>query len=386
MNMRISRLNTGLAAAFLGISLFLSGCAQTEESQGAFDVSPEAAGKLKVAVTLFPYYDFVRQIAGDQVDLQMVIPAGMDSHSFEPTPADIRTIQHADVLISNGGTMEHWLDETLAALDTTSMTIVTMMDYVDTVEEEIVEGMEDADHDHDHAHVHAADDHDHSNETPDEHAAHAHEADDYDHSGETPEEHAAHAHEADDHDYVDHDGHEEEIEYDEHIWTSPVNAMKLVDVIGDTLAQADPAHADIYHQGAASYKKELEEIDAGFREVCANRKRNMIVMGDKFPFRYLADEYQLDYRAAFSGCSSDTEPSAKTIAYLIDKVKEEQIPAVYYLELSSHRVAEIIGEETGAEPLLLHSCHNVTRAQFDAGITYAGLMRQNIENLRKGID
>ena len=138
MNMRISRLNTGLAAAFLGISLLLSGCAQTEESQGAFDASPEAAGKLKVAVTLFPYYDFVRQIAGDQVDLQMVIPAGMDSHSFEPTPADIRTIQHADVLISNGGTMEHWLDETLAALDTTSMTIVTMMDYVDTVEEEIV--------------------------------------------------------------------------------------------------------------------------------------------------------------------------------------------------------------------------------------------------------
>lgn len=384
--MRISRLNTGLAAAFLGISLLLGGCAQTEESQGAFDASPEAAGKLKVAVTLFPYYDFVRQIAGDQVDLQMVIPAGMDSHSFEPTPADIRTIQHADILISNGGTMEHWLDETLAALDTTNMTIVTMMDYVDTVEEEIVEGMEDADHDHDHAHVHAADDHDHSNERPEEHAAYAHEADDYDHSGETPEEHAAHAHEADDHDYVDHDGHEEEIEYDEHIWTSPVNAMKLVDVIGDTLAQADPAHADIYHQGAASYKKELEEIDAGFREVCANRKRNMIVMGDKFPFRYLADEYQLDYRAAFSGCSSDTEPSAKTIAYLIDKVKEEQIPAVYYLELSSHRVAEIIGEETGAEPLLLHSCHNVTRAQFDAGITYAGLMRQNIENLRKGID
>ena len=384
--MRISRLNTGFAAAFLGISLLLGGCAQTEESQGAFDASPEAAGKLKVAVTLFPYYDFVRQIAGDQVDLQMVIPAGMDSHSFEPTPADIRTIQHADVLISNGGTMEHWLDETLAALDTTSMTIVTMMDYVDTVEEEIVEGMEDADHDHDHAHVHAADDHDHSNETPEEHAAHAHEADDYDHSGETPEEHAAHAHEADDHDYVDHDGHEEEIEYDEHIWTSPVNAMKLVDVIGDILAQADPAHADIYHQGAASYKKELEEIDAGFREVCANRKRNMIVMGDKFPFRYLTDEYQLDYRAAFSGCSSDTEPSAKTIAYLIDKVKEEQIPAVYYLELSSHRVAEIIGEETGAEPLLLHSCHNVTRAQFDAGITYVGLMRQNIENLRKGID
>ena len=406
MNMRTSRLKTGCAAAVLGISLVLGGCAQTGGSQGAFDASSEENGKLKVAVTLFPYYDFVRQIAGNQVDLQMVIPAGMDSHSFEPTPADIRTIQHADILISNGGTMEHWLDETLAALDTTNMTIVTMMDYVDAVEEEIVEGMEDADHDHEHTHVYVAADHDHSGETPEEHAAHAHEDDDHDHSGETPEEHAAHAHEDDDHDHsgetpeahaahsyeedtrscVDNDGHEEEIEYDEHIWTSPVNAMKLVDVIGDTLAEADPAHADTYHQGAENYKKELEEIDSGFREVSANRKRNMIVMGDKFPFRYLADEYQLDYRAAFSGCSSDTEPSAKTIAYLIDKVKEEQIPAVYYLELSSHRVAEIIGEETGAEPLLLHSCHNVTRAQFDAGITYAGLMRQNIENLRKGID
>lgn len=379
-----------LLAAFLGASLLLSGCGPAGGSQGAFDASSEENGKLKVAVTLFPYYDFVRQIAGDQVDLQMVIPAGMDSHSFEPTPADIRTIQHADVLISNGGTMEHWLEDTLGALDTSNMTIVTMMDYVDTVEEEIVEGMEDAGHDHDHAHSHAAaDDHNHSHETPEEHAAHAQEADDHDHSGETPEEHAAHAQEADDHDhsdYVDHDGHEEAIEYDEHIWTSPVNAMKLVDVIGETLAEADPAHAEVFRQGAADYKKELEEIDAGFREVSRNRKRNMIVMGDKFPFRYLADEYQLDYRAAFSGCSSDTEPSAKTIAYLIDKVKEEQIPVVYYLELSSHRVSEIIGEETGAEPLLLHSCHNVTRAQFDAGITYAGLMRQNIENLRKGID
>ena len=386
MNMRTSRLKTGCAAAVLGISLVLGGCAQTGGSQGAFDASSEENGKLKVAVTLFPYYDFVRQIAGNQVDLQMVIPAGMDSHSFEPTPADIRTIQHADILISNGGTMEHWLDETLAALDTTNMTIVTMMDYVDAVEEEIVEGMEDADHDHEHTHVYVAADHDHSGEMPEEHAAHAHEDDDHDHSGETPEEHAAHSYEEDTRSYVDHDGHEEEIEYDEHIWTSPVNAMKLVDVIGDTLAEADPAHADTYHQGAENYKKELEEIDSGFREVSANRKRNMIVMGDKFPFRYLADEYQLDYRAAFSGCSSDTEPSAKTIAYLIDKVKEEQIPAVYYLELSSHRVAEIIGGETGAEPLLLHSCHNVTRAQFDAGITYAGLMRQNIENLRKGID
>lgn len=121
-------------------------------------------------------------------------------------------------------------------------------------------------------------------------------------------------------------------------------------------------------------------------QVSKERRRNLIVVGEKFPFRYLAEEYDLDYRAAFSGCSTDTEPSARTIAYLIDKVKQEQIPVIYYPELCSSRVAEIIGEETGAQPLLLHSCHNVTRAQFEAGVTYVELMEQNIENLRKGLD
>ena len=171
-----------------------------------------------------------------------------------------------------------------------------------------------------------------------------------------------------------------------HIWTSPVNAMKMTRVICDVLSEADPIHKAIYKDREEAYQKELQDIDEGFRQVSENRKRSMIIVGDKFPFRYLAEEYRLDYRAAFSGCSTDTEPSARTIAYLIDKVREKQIPAVYYLELSSHRVAEIIGEETGAQPLLLHSCHNVTRAQFDGGITYAELMRQNVENLRKGLD
>ena len=336
---------TWLALAVMFLFCLLSGCGRAESGEEPGD--GEGGRKLKVAATLFPYYDFVRQVAGDQVELSLVIPAGMDSHSFEPTPRDIRTMQEADVIIANGGAMEHWVDQVVDSFDREDQTVVIMMDHVDAVEEEIVEGMEHSDEGHGHVHVH-----------------------------EDGEEDG----------HLEEDESQYEIEYDEHIWTSPVNAMKLVDVIGDTLAEADPAHADTYHQGAENYKKELEEIDSGFREVSANRKRNMIVMGDKFPFRYLADEYQLDYRAAFSGCSSDTEPSAKTIAYLIDKVKEEQIPTVYYLELSSHRVSEIIGEETGAEPLLLHSCHNVTRAQFDAGVTYVQLMRQNIENLRKGID
>ena len=290
---------------------------------------------------MFPYYDFTRQIAGEEVELTMVVPAGMDSHSFEPTPADMRLIQNADVLICNGGVMEHWLSEVLEAIDTSEMTVVTMMDYVDTVEEEMVEGMEEG------------------------------------------HGHGEHEHEACE---LDEDGHREEVEYDEHIWTSPVNAMKMTRVICDVLSEADPIHKAIYKDREEAYQKELQDIDEGFRQVSENRKRSMIIVGDKFPFLYLAAEYRLDYRAAFSGCSTDTEPSARTIAYLIDKVREKQIPAVYYLELSSHRVAEIIGEETGAQPLLLHSCHNVTRAQFDGGITYAELMRQNVENLRKGLD
>lgn len=322
----------GLPAAVVFLLLCLTGCGAREMNQ--------EGDRLQVVTTVFPYYDFTRQIAGDDAELTMVVPAGMDSHSFEPTPADMRLIQNADLLICNGGAMEHWLSEVLDAIDTSGMTVVTMMDYVDTFEEEMVEGMESG-HDHDHDH-------------------------------EAFE--------------LDEDGHREEIEYDEHIWTSPVNAMKMAEVICDVLSQMDPVHESSYKAREDAYQKELQAIDEGFRQVSENRKRSMIILGDKFPFRYLAEEYQLDYRAAFSGCSTDTEPSARTIAYLIDKVREKQIPVVYYLELSSHRVAEIIGEETGAQPLLLHSCHNVTRAQFDSGITYAELMRQNVENLRKGLD
>lgn len=309
--------------------------------------APGGDARLNVVTTLFPYYDFTRQVAGDLVNLTLAVPAGMDSHSFEPTPADMRAIQGADLIISNGGAIEHWLSEVLKATDTTDMDVITLMDYVDAVEEELVEGMEEEGHGEDRRH------------------------------GPGPDGDGS---------YIDHDGHEEEIEYDEHIWTSPVNAMKLVDVICGALQQADPVNAAAYRDNADAYIEELAQIDAGFREVSAARRRSLIVVGDKFPFRYLADEYHLDYRAAFSGCSTDTEPSARTVAYLIDKVRDGQIPAVYYLELSSSRVAEIISEETGAVPLLLHSCHNVTRAQFDAGVTYAGLMRQNIENLRKGLD
>ena len=367
-----------IAAMFLFGSL--TGCASVRDTHG--NVGTPGDGKLKVVTTLFPYYDFARQIAGDVVDLSMVIPAGQDSHSFEPTPADIRLIQNADLLICNGGTMEQWVTQVLGSLDVPDLKVITMMDYVDVVQEEIVEGMEDSgdDHGHDHAHHdHDTEDHaDHDHNTED-HADHDHDTEDHaDHDHDT-EDHADH-----DHDMEDHD-HAYEIEYDEHIWTSPVNAMKITQVIADTLEEMDPADAAVFQANEADYLGKLKNLNQEFRDVVDGADLDLIVMADKFPLRYFADTYGLRYRAAFSGCSSDTEPSAKTIAYLIDKVREEQIPAVYYLELSSHRVAEIISEETGAKPLLFHSCHNVTRREFESGVTYLQLMEQNVVNLREGL-
>lgn len=335
---------TWLALAVMFLFCLLSGCGRAESGEEPGD--GECGRKLKVAATLFPYYDFVRQVAGDQVELSLVIPAGMDSHSFEPTPRDIRTMQEADVIIANGGAMEHWVDQVVDSFDREDQTVVIMMDHVDAVEEEIVEGMEHSDEGHGHVHVH-----------------------------EDGEEDG----------HLEEDESQYEIEYDEHIWTSPVNAMRMVDVIAETLTERDPDHGAMYQAGAAAYLEELERLDKEFREVRDSAVHDMIVMGDKFPLRYFADTYGLRYRAAFSGCSSDTEPSARTIAYLIDKVKEEGLPVIYYLELSSHRVAEIIGEETGAVPLLFHSCHNVTRRQFEEGVTYLELMEQNVKNLREGL-
>lgn len=338
-----------LGAVVMVISIW--GCAAGQrppESENTTVLSQEGKDeRLLVVTTIFPYYDFVRQIAGDRVKLKLVVPAGMDSHSFEPTPADMIAMQEADVLICNGGEMEQWVKKVLGSLDTSHMKVLTMMDYVDVVEEEHVEGMKENEHHHE---------------------------DVYEEDG----------HEKDDHE--EEDGHEMHIEYDEHIWTSPVNAQAIVKIISRTLAEAAPGEQSRFEANTQAYLQELEDLDSQFRQVADQGRLHMIVVADKFPFRYFADEYGLSYRAAFSGCSGDTEPSASTIAYLIDKVKEDRIPAVYYLELSSHRTAEIIQEETGAAPLLLHSCHNVTRKQFDEGVTYLQLMRQNVENLRYGLE
>lgn len=356
-----------LSALLIVLTLCAVGC-QPNLRGNLWESETEQGNKLKVVTTLFPYYDFLRQIAGDRIELTLVLPAGMDSHSFEPTPADMITIQNADILVSNGGAMEQWLSRVLDSFNSGDRQpghVIAMMDYVEIAEEEIIEGME--------AEAHAHDDHDHDE--------HGHDHDEYVHDEHEQEEADEAEHEA------EHEAdHEIEIEYDEHIWTSPVNAIKLVKVLTKELCVADPDNAIFYEKNGAEYEKKLSVLDEELRSIVRYGKTKLIVFGDKFPLRYFFDEYGLEYRAAFTGCSTDTEPSAKTIAYLIDKVRTEQLQAVYYLELSSHRVADIIGEETKAEPLLFHTCHNVTRREFDSGVTYLKLMEQNAINLRKGLN
>ena len=187
-------------------------------------------------------------------------------------------------------------------------------------------------------------------------------------------------------DHHDHDdGHEDEAEYDEHIWTSPRIAMGLCRAIAGTLQEADPEHAQNYARRLETYLAELSELDQAFTEVVADGNRHMVVFGDRFPLLYFCKTYGLEYRAAFHGCAGDTEPSLATLKYLIDKVQEEGIPVVYTIELSSRKVAQAIAETTGAKVLTFQSCQTVSRQDFDAGATYLSLMRQNVAALKEGL-
>jgi zinc transport system substrate-binding protein len=287
-------------------------------------------GKINVVATIFPPYDFVREIAGDRVNLTMLLPPGAESHSFEPTPQDIITVQNCDIFIYVGGESDAWVETILASMDTSRMEIIPLMDCVEVVEEVIVEGMQDEEEDHDH--------------------------------------------EA-----------EEEAEYDEHVWTSPKNTKLIVQKIAGVLEQRNPANAAVYARNTESYLEKLTALDSAFRNVVDGAKRKTFVFGDRFPFRYFADAYGLSYFAAFPGCSTETEASAATVAFLINKVRAEKVPVVFYIELSNEKIADTICEETGAKKLLLHAVHNVSKRDFDRGANYYDLMSQNVKNLQEAL-
>jgi zinc transport system substrate-binding protein len=180
--------------------------------------------------------------------------------------------------------------------------------------------------------------------------------------------------------------HEEEAEIDEHVWTSPRNAKIVAQRISDALCEADAANADTYRANTAAYLNKLDDLDSQFQAVVDTAARKTIVFGDRFPFRYFADAYGLDYFAAFPGCSTETEPSAATVAFLIDKVKTERIPVVFHIELGNGKIASTIAEDTGAKVLELHACHNISRDDFQAGKTYLDLMTANVGILKEALN
>ena len=323
-----------LAALALCVSLAACG-AETSEPD---------SGKLQVMCSLFPYYDFARQIGGEDVEVSLLVAAGKETHSFEPTPLDVIRLSRSDVFLYNGGESEQWVENILSAAGEDIAVTRALMPQVELLQEEMVEGMEDG---HDHAH--------------DDHDGHDHDHED------------------------DHDDHGDEIEYDEHIWTSPVVAKAICTAICDALIEADGAHQEGYRARLADYLAELDALDAAFRQVVEEGHRRELVFGDRFPLLYFCREYDLDYRAAFHGCASDTEPSLYTLKYLIDRVEQEDIPVVYTIELSSQKVAQAIAETTGAKVLTFHSCQTVSRQELADGETYLSLMWKNVEALREGL-
>lgn len=325
-----------LAACGLICGSLLTGCG-TGHAEDASEKAQDD-GRISVVTTIFPQYDFVRQIAGDSVDLKMLLKPGEETHSYEPTPQDIIAIQNSDIFIYVGGENDAWVEDILDSMPDAGMRTLKLIDCVDTVEEEHVEGMQ-------------------------EQPGHSHEEEEY-HGDETEEAHSVH-------------------EIDEHVWTSPVNASAIVDEIKELLAQTDPENRQRYEENAEAYEAELAALDAAFREVVDNAGRRLVIFGDRFPFRYFADEYGLDYYAAFPGCASDTEPSAAVMAFLINKVAEEKVPAVLKMELSNENIANAIAEATGTEVRTFYSCHNLTAEEFENGETYLSMMQKNVETLKE---
>ena len=188
------------------------------------------------------------------------------------------------------------------------------------------------------------------------------------------------------HDHGDDEHAHEEMEYDEHIWTSPRNAVKMVKAITGALQAADRSHAAGYAERAERYTGQLTALDEALTETVNNAERKLVIFADRFPFLYLVRDYGLDYYAAYPGCSSEAEPSAATVAAIIEEVKETGVPAVFYIELSNRLMANTIAEATGAEELLLHSCQNVSKEEFQRGEGYLSLMERNVRNLQRALN
>ncbi len=317
--MNFKRILSLLFVALLALSLLVA-CAPKDAA--------EAKGGISIVSTVFPSYDFARQItAGTDADVTLLLQPGEEVHSFDPTSQDIIRVQNADLFLYVGGENDTWVEGVLSGLDK-SVNTFRMMDAVTLYEEELVAGMQ-------------------------------------------PEKEAASADAA----------AIEEQEWDEHVWTAPVNAIAIVKAMTARLIVIDPDNATTYQANADAYVVQLEALDQSFWDVVNTASRKTVVFADRFPVRYFVEEFGLSYHAAFPGCSAETEPSAATVAALIDHVRAESIPVVFYIEMSNQQMANTVAEATDAATMLFHTCHNVTKAEFESGATYLSLMQNNVLTL-----
>lgn len=320
-----------IIALALLCAYLLTACAPAGQEAGK-------AEKLQVVATIFPAYDFARSAAGDLAEVTLLLPPGAESHSYEPTPADILAVRECDLFVYLGGESDHWVDTILDNVDFQGRCL-RMVDCVELLEEETREGMQAS---------------------------------------------PGHSHGQEEHDHGGHEGHGlgEVVGMDEHVWTAPRNAAAVTRAVGEALAELDGAHGEDYRANAEACAAQIEELDGKFAAFFDGLDRRTIVFGDRFPLRYFAEAYDLDYYAAFPGCGAQTEPSAATVAFLTEKVRDEGLGTVWYIEFSNHLVADGIAEAAGVDSAMFHTCHNVSKADLEAGATYLSLMEGNLEALR----
>lgn len=367
----------------MSVSVFIIGCARDGGNDG--DTRRDSDKKIKIVATLFPQYDFARQIAGDYADVTLLLPPGMESHSYDLRPSDMIEIRESDMFIYTGKYMETWAQTIIDSLDDSVMVVdvsdgITLEREEDYFVDELEEHGEDG-HDED-AHEHNEDEHE-------EEAAHEHDEDEHEeaahgHEDEHDEE-AAHEHEDEEqHTSHSHAGHTHE--YDPHIWTSPVYAMQMVENIVDALVSEDPQHESEYRQRADEYIAKLKEVDSAFRQVSETAQHRTIFFGGRFAMTYFVREYGFACVSAYHDCSAESEPSISSVMKMIDEIKASGAKAVFYEELVDPKVARTIAEETQVKLLLLHSAHNVSREEYENGVTYLDIKWQNVKNLEEGLN
>lgn len=321
----------------------------------------DANKKFSVVCTIFPEYDWIRQLVGDKKDnyeITYLLDKGVDLHSYQPTAEDIAKIANCDLFVYVGGESDGWVDDALKESKNDKMQVVNLLETLgkNVKPEEVVEGMQEEDeHDHDH-----------------EDADHDHEDKDKDH----------------DHEDADHDHHEEETEYDEHVWLSLRNATALVNTLAEKLQTIDPENKDYYATTAADYTAKLGDLDSRYLATIKKAKVKTVLFGDRFPFRYLVDDYGLKYYAAFVGCSAETEASFETVAFLAKKTDDLKLKSVLVIENSDQKIAKKIVETTkdkNQNIVVLNSMQSITNEDIANGATYLSIMESNLKALASAL-